>query len=160
MLAFYRKFSKIFLVYLGAFEITLPLSWDAYLIIFGCGDPLFYFPYFIFVNSMENSKIGIKFKIKQNKQALKAYQYIPASMGMQATKTNILEVPSPNTRDQCSCPYPLICNPPDHYEWTKFLLAFIYRLPRRHSNSSKTFTKKSEKFETKFYDHFRTSWII
>ena len=48
------------------------------------------------------------------------------------------------------------------YEWTKrtkFLLVVIYRSPRRHSSSSKTF-KKSENIDTKFYDHFRDNWII
>ena len=50
-----------------------------------------------------------------------------------------------------------------HYdEWakrTKFLLAVLYGLPSRHSNSSKTL-KKSEKIEIHFYGPLRTSWII
>ena len=47
-------------------------------------------------------------------------------------------------------------------EWTKrtkFLLAVIYRSPRRHSSSSKTLTKIG-KTEINLYDHFRTSWIL
>ena len=36
------------------------------------------------------------------------------------------------------------------------ILAFMYGSPRRHSNSSKT-SKKSEKIEINFDDHFRTS---
>ena len=41
-----------------------------------------------------------------------------------------------------------------NYKWakrTKFLLAVIYRLPRRHSKSSKNLWKKSEKSEINWY---------
>ena len=49
-----------------------------------------------------------------------------------------------------------------NYEWgkrTKFLLAVIYGLPRRHSNRSKTF-KKIAKIKINYHDHFMTNWII
>ena len=50
-----------------------------------------------------------------------------------------------------------------NYEWAKqtnFLLAILYRSPRRHSISSEAFKEDRKKCEIHFYDHSRISWII